>query len=32
MTVAELGFLLYSVAERMYFHGADDVRERHGLR
>lgn len=32
MTAAELGFLLYSVAERMYFYGADDVRERHGIR
>ena len=28
----ELGFLLYSVAERMYFYGVEDVRERHGLR
>lgn len=26
----ELGYLLYSVAERMYWHGVDDVRERHG--
>lgn len=32
MTAAELGFLLYSVAERFYWHGADDTRERHGLR
>lgn len=28
MTVAELGFLLYSAAERMYFYGVDDVRGR----
>jgi hypothetical protein len=28
---AELGFLLYSVAERMYWHGVDDVRATHGL-
>lgn len=28
----ELGFLLYSVAERMYWHGVDDVHERYGIR
>jgi len=31
-SVSGLGALLYSVAARMYFHGVDDVRERHGLR
>lgn len=27
----DLHFLLYQVAERFYFHGAGDVRERHGI-
>jgi hypothetical protein len=28
----DLHFLLFQVAERFYFYGADDVRERHGIR
>lgn len=28
----DLHFLLFRVAERFYFYGVDDVRERHGLR
>jgi hypothetical protein len=32
MSGDDLHFLLFQVAERMYFYGADDVRERYGIR